>query len=57
LTEKLLQFKQDIRELTLVPMGGGVFEISVNGKKIYSKKETGQHPDQNAIVDQIRKML
>ena len=57
MTEKLLQFKQDIRELTLVPMGGGVFEISVNGKKIYSKKATGQHPDPDAIVEQIRKML
>jgi selenoprotein W-related protein len=57
LTEKLLQFKQDIRSLTLVPAGGGVFEVSVNGNKIYSKKATGQHPDPNAIVEQVRKMV
>jgi selenoprotein W-related protein len=57
LTEKLLQFKQDIRQLTLVPMGGGVFEVSVNGTKIYSKKETGKHADPDAIVEQVRKML
>ena len=52
-----MQFKQDIRQFTLVPMGGGVFEVSVNGNKIYSKKATGQHADPDAIVEQIRKML
>jgi selenoprotein W-related protein len=57
LAEKLLQFKQDISQLTLVPMGGGVFEVSVNGTKIYSKKATGQHADPAAIVEQVRKML
>lgn len=49
-----MRFKQDISSLTLVPMGGGVFEVTVNGKKIYSKKETGEFPDPAAIVKAVR---
>jgi len=49
--------KQDIASLTLVPMGGGVFEVTVNGQKIYSKKQTGQFPDPAAIVKTVRGML
>jgi len=52
-----LQLKQDIRSLTLIPAGGGVFEVSVNGKKIYSKKETGQFPDPAAILKIVRAKL
>jgi selenoprotein W-related protein len=45
--------KQDISSLTLVPASGGVFEISVNGEKIYSKKQTGEFPDPAAIVKAV----
>jgi selenoprotein W-related protein len=37
-----------------VPSSGGVFEITVNGKTIYSKKATGQFPDPETILQQIR---
>jgi selenoprotein W-related protein len=57
LTAKLLRFKQDIGQLTLVPSGGGVFEVSVNGTKLHSKKETGKFPDEDAIVEKIGKWL
>ena len=57
LAEKLLRLKQDIRSLTLVPAGGGVFEVSVNGQKIYSKKETGQFPEPGAILKAVRAKL
>ena len=53
----MLRLKQDISGLTLVPMGGGVFEVTVNGEKIYSKKETGQFPDPAAIVKAVRAKL
>jgi selenoprotein W-related protein len=52
-----LRLKQDIRSLTLVPAGGGVFEVSVDGKKIYSKKETGQFPDPAVILKTVRAKL
>jgi selT/selW/selH-like putative selenoprotein len=32
-----------------------VFEISVNGQPLYSKKATGEFPDPDTIVQQVRK--
>ncbi|MBI2926362.1 MAG: SelT/SelW/SelH family protein [Verrucomicrobia bacterium] len=40
--------------MRLIPSGGGAFEISVNGHKIYSKLQTGKFPDPDAIVKAIR---
>ena len=52
-----MRFKQDIASLKLIPAGGGVFEVVVNGEKIYSKKETGKFPEPAAIVKQVRAKL
>jgi selenoprotein W-related protein len=41
--------------LQLVPSDGGRFEISVDGKQIYSKLQTGQFPDEDKIVAEITK--
>jgi len=38
-------------------MGGGVFEVTVDGEKIYSKKQTGQFPDPAAILKTVRAKL
>lgn len=38
----------------LQPSGGGVFEVSVDGKLVYSKKKTRQFPDEAKLVDQIK---
>jgi selT/selW/selH-like putative selenoprotein len=32
-----------IEELTLVPAGKGAYEISVDGRLVYSKLQTGKH--------------
>ena len=53
----LTEFKQQIQELTLVPAGGGVFEVSFDGDLIHSKEKTGEFPDEQAIVDALRKRL
>jgi len=57
LAEKLLTLKQRIASLRLVPSGGGAFEISVNGKKIYSKLETGEFPDFDAVLKAVKAKL
>ena len=58
MTDKLLTgFKQKITNFTLVPAGGGCFEVSVNGELIYSKLETGVFPDEQAIIDAVGKRL
>jgi len=57
LAEKLLTFKQRIGSLKLVPSSGGAFEVSVNGQKIYSKLQTGEFPDFNAILKAVKGKL
>lgn len=49
-----MRLKQQITSLTLIPGQGGVFEVEVNGEKIYSKKETGEFPDPADIVQTVR---
>jgi selenoprotein W-related protein len=44
------ELKQKIRTLTLEPSGGGCFELHADGKKIWSKLETGEFPDEQAIL-------
>jgi selenoprotein W-related protein len=40
--------------LQLVPSSGGVFEVIVNGQTVFSKKATGQFPDPEALLEQIK---
>jgi selenoprotein W-related protein len=37
----------------LVKSGGGAFEVIVDGKKIFSKKETGRFPEHEEILKAI----
>jgi selenoprotein W-related protein len=58
LTARVLDtFKQKISGLTLVPVGGGAFELSANGELLYSKLKTGQFPDEQSIIDLLEKRL
>ena len=41
-------------ELELVPSGGGVFEVDVDGERIHSKKKTGRFPDPARIVADLK---
>ena len=38
----------------LIEGGGGVFDVRVDGRLIYSKDETGRFPENVEIVSQIR---
>jgi selenoprotein W-related protein len=42
-------------ESTLVPGGGGVFDVSVDGKTIFSKKSVGRFPEPGEIVGMLQK--
>ena len=53
----LTTFKQKVSNLTLVPSGGGCFELTANGELLYSKLATGQFPDEQGIVDLLEKRL
>jgi selenoprotein W-related protein len=55
LAAKILDLGERIASLTLVPSGGGAFEVSANGKTLHSKLDSGDWPDFNALVSQIKK--
>ncbi|NQU64799.1 MAG: SelT/SelW/SelH family protein [SAR324 cluster bacterium] len=40
----------------LIRSGGGIFEVKVDGKQIFSKKRSGRFPIQNEIVNLIRNL-
>lgn len=42
--------------MELEPSTGGCFEITVNGDLVYSKLQTGDFPDEDAIVEQLAKL-
>jgi selenoprotein W-related protein len=57
LTAKLLNtFRLGIKNLTLIPSGGGVFDVVVDGKLIHSKKQIGKFPDEKELMGVIEKM-
>jgi selenoprotein W-related protein len=43
--------------MKLIPSGGGCFELKANGELLYSKLETGQFPDEGAVVDLVGSRL
>jgi selenoprotein W-related protein len=53
----LSTFKQQIRDLKLVPSKGGCFELSANGDLLYSKLQTGKFPDEKAMIDAVGERL
>ncbi len=53
---KILELGERIASLTLIPSGGGAFEIHANEKLIHSKLESGDWPDFDAIVNAIKKI-
>ena len=52
---KILELGERIGSLTLVPSSGGAFEITANGKLLHSKRDTGEWPDFDTVVRQIKK--
>lgn len=46
----LKEFAPDVSQWTLVPSGGGVFEVEVDDELVYSKRATGRH----ATLDEVR---
>jgi selenoprotein W-related protein len=58
LTAKLLpRYKRAIRSYTMIPSAGGCFELTVGGKLLYSKRATGQFPDESEMVRVVGEAL
>jgi selenoprotein W-related protein len=52
--ELLMTFDTDLGEVALVPAGGGIFEVRVDGEAIWSKKEQGRFPDAKELKQLVR---
>jgi len=56
-TDEILDhFRGKVKEVKLITSSGGVFEVTVNGEKIYSKKETGKFPSSKSLIAKIEQM-
>jgi selenoprotein W-related protein len=54
MTEELMNnFKGSIAGVNLIPSGGGVFEVIVDGDLIFSKKELGRFPNEQELSQLI----
>ncbi len=50
LAEQILSLlKTQVKSLEIIPSSGGVFEVSVDGDLIFSKKESGRFPEWEEI--------
>ena len=38
----------------LIRGGGGIFDVAVDGRIVYSKHETGEFPDEAALVESLQ---
>lgn len=47
--ELLQRYPHRIASLTLVPGSGGVFEVEVDGRLIFSKKQLGRHAEPGEV--------
>jgi selenoprotein W-related protein len=57
MAELIQDYEPEIESLTLVPSDGGRFELTVNGKLLYSKLKTGRHVEPGELSLLIRKFL
>ncbi len=58
LTESILNLhKNQVSELTIIPSGGGVFEIKVNGKLLFSKAELGRFPEEGEAESLVKEAI
>ncbi|MBO8170591.1 MAG: SelT/SelW/SelH family protein [Bacillaceae bacterium] len=49
------QYRYDVSEIKLIPSGGGVFEVTVNDKLVFSKKQTERHAEPGEVPQLIKK--
>lgn len=58
MAEKLLdEHLMKIEAITLIPSSGGVYEVTIDGDLVYSKKETGAHAEHEDVAGPVRERL
>ncbi len=54
MAEELKQFRSDL-DVELIKSSGGVFEVTYDGKLVFSKKQTGRFPEEGEVRTAIGK--
>ena len=52
--ELLLTFGERLGEVALVPGGGGIFEVRLDGELLFSRKAAGRFPETKEIKQMLR---
>jgi len=48
--ELLNDFENQIESIALIPSDGGRFEVTINGRLVYSKLKTGRHANPGEVT-------
>jgi len=52
--ELLMTFAEELGEVALIPGGGGIFEIRLDGVTVFSRKKEGRFPESKEIKQWVR---
>ena len=55
--ELLTTFEGEIDEVSLQPGSGGIFEVTANGQRIWSRHESGRFPDIKELKQLVRDVI
>ena len=55
--ELIKEFEPQVESWTLIPGGGGAFEVKVDGELVYSKLATGRHTSSEELRPLIEAKL
>jgi selenoprotein W-related protein len=55
--ELLTTFETDLGEVALIPGTGGVFEIRVDGKTVWSRQADGGFPEPKQLKQRVRDIV
>jgi selenoprotein W-related protein len=55
--ELLTTFANDIGEVALIPGTGGVFEVSAQGRKVWSRVDDGGFPEAKELKKRVRDVI
>jgi selenoprotein W-related protein len=45
-----------VESVSLIPSGGGRFEVTANGRAAYSKAATGRFPEPGEVLEKLRQL-
>lgn len=55
--ELLTTFESDLQAVSLQPGTGGIFEVRLNGKIIFNRKDFGRFPESKELKQLIRDVI